>query len=494
MCRARRVVSPPGVLQTAGLFVLTALAFAGVAHVPVFVDEANNVLGACLLAHGSVPYRDFFFHHFPLEYYLLAALGPSGGCSVIAGRYLGLTVLLLATAAFTAITQNRLAPLALLVIILSGPAYYAQLYLAEVMVSAGLILNLALLTDRGLRLRGPAVTVLRVVALVILISSSPIGIMMAAITGLLMLVRARGQRLLGIAAGAIALLIWPFIMLVQGALPAFVDQAFTFNTQIYSNYLDVKLTSPISLLWQALSFVRHRFSFVVDWGVGQDTKANAATFAASFELALVVLLAALILMNRRELLLRVALVLLFPLTVARDGFHLAPFITLASLGCAQLMWGRVGRSRLVQAGGVIVAVLALRIYFLFLPTDLGAPDDLAASLESDSRVMRYADPNDTILYLPMSPDGYLANNRRPGSFYSFFLPWEGDIPGAEDRLIADIERNHVAVIVMDQDAAVWEKYRLRDYAPRLTAYVLEAYRPIDSGDPRQARIFVRDVR
>jgi len=481
------------VQQTVGLFLLASLAFAGVAHVPVFVDEANNVLGACLLARGSVIYRDFFFHHFPLSYYLLAALGPNGACSVIAGRYLGMAALILAVAAFTAITRNRLAPLALLVMVLSGPAYDAQLYLAEVMVSVGLILNLALLSDHGHHLCRRVGSGLRLTALVILTSSSPIGLMMAGVLGPLMLVRAGGQRLRVIASGIIALLVWPAVLLAQGALPAFIDEALLFNTQVYSKYLDVQLTSPSALLWQSLSFVRHRFSFVVDWMAGQETKATAASYAAGLELVLVVFLATLIVMNRREVLFRLSLCLLFPLTVARDGFHLAPFITLASLGCAQLMGGIVGRSRLVQAAAIMVAVLALRIYFLFLPTDLGAPDELAESLKPDSRVMQYARETDTILYLPMSPDGYLAADRRPGSFYSFFLPWEADVPGAEDRVIADIERNHIAVIVMDQETAVWGKYRLHDYAPRLSAHILTTYRPVDSGDPHQARIFVRGV-
>jgi hypothetical protein len=93
----------------------------------------------------------------------------------------------------------------------------------------------------------------------------------------------------------------------------------------------------------------------------------------------------------------------------------------------------------------------------------------------------------------MSPDGYLAADRRPGSFYSFFLPWQADLPDAEDRLIADIEQNQVAVIVLDQETPVWAKYRFRDYAPHVYAHIMSTYRPADSSDRRQARVFVRAV-
>jgi hypothetical protein len=476
-----------------GLVLLAVLASLGVARVPVFVDEANNVLGACQIARGAVPYRDFFSHHFPLPYYLLASLGQSGACSVLAARYLGIAALAVAMVGFTLVTRNHLAPLALLIVALSGPSYYAQMYLAETVMSVGLILTLALLTDRARRLPRPVGFALRVIALLMLASSSQIGLMITAILLPLMLIRAAGQRLLVLVSGAVALGIWPLFFAVQGAFRAFVEQAFLFNIEIYSDYLDVKLTSPVALLWQTLAFVRHRFSFVVDWLAGQDADPTVATFAAGFELGLLVLLAALVILNRREVVFRLALCLLLPLCVARDGFHLAPFVTLASLGAVQLLPGIVGRSRVVQVGTVVVVVLALRIYFFFLPTDLDAPDELARSLRPDSLVLQHATRDRSILYLPMAPDGYLANDRRPGSFYAFFLPWQADLPGAEDRLIADIERNKVAVIVLDQETPVWDKYRFREYAPRIYDHILAAYRPVDSSDKRQARVFVRTV-
>jgi hypothetical protein len=153
----------------------------------------------------------------------------------------------------------------------------------------------------------------------------------------------------------------------------------------------------------------------------------------------------------------------------------------------------LGRSRLAQAGAAITVVLALRLYFFALPTDLAAPDELAKSLEPDKLVQQYAPPGAPILYLPMSPDGYLAADRPPGSYYSFFLPWEAEIPGAEERVIEDIEARQVPVVVLDQQTPVWAKYRFRDYAPKLYAYITRAYRPKDDADPRKARVFVREA-
>ena len=99
------------------------LAFIGVARVPVFVDEADNVLGACLIGRGTFLYQDFFSHHFPMPYYVLAALGEPMSCSVFAGRLVGIVSLTLAGAAFARITHNPAATFALLILALTAPLY-----------------------------------------------------------------------------------------------------------------------------------------------------------------------------------------------------------------------------------------------------------------------------------------------------------------------------------------------------------------------------------
>ena len=519
----------PAVLQSTALVLLAALALAGVARVPVFADEADNVLGACMTSRGALIYRDFFSHHFPLPYYALAVLGEPGACSVVAGRALGGGMLLLAGVAFAWIARIRLALPALLALALASPAYYLQLYLAETFVAAGLILVLGLLTERGRRLRGPVGHTVRFLALFTLAWSSPIGLMMTGATMPLLVAGAPGARRAVLVDCAAALLVFPLVLLAQGTLAPFFEQAVLFNVQTYSKYLSVELGNPLALLWETLSFVRHRFSFVVDGAIGQETKATVATFTVFLELALFIGLVASVARARGDRLFRVAVCVLLPLTVARDGFHLSPFVALACFGGAYLLYsarafshsGIADSSLSVAAtvvsnarddttagppaavalpggipalaalvAGTVVMVLALRVYFFFLPLQLGAADELAASLLPDPRISRAAGPEDAVLYLPIAPHGYLAQERSPGSFYTFFLPWQADIPGAEERVIADIEAHRVGVIYMDQETQIWGKYRLREYAPRLHAYILRAYRPVDSRDPKRARIFV----
>jgi hypothetical protein len=475
----------------AGLLALSLLAFVGVLHAPVFVDEADNVLGACLMSRGTLVYRDFFSHHFPAPYYALTAFGESIACSVLAGRMVGVLSLTVAAGLFAWTSRNAAAPAALLVMALTAPIYYLQLYLAETYIAVGLIATFGLLTDHGRRLRGPLGHTPRLAAMTILVSSSPLGLMMAVIIMPLLVVGAGRPYVPAIVTCVASLMVWPAVLAIQGTLPAFVDQAILFNTQIYSKYLSVELTNPLALLWETLAFFRHRFSFGMDWLIGQETEATAANFAAGFELFLVVLLGTLLICRREERLFRVGVLLLVPLAVARDGFHLAPFIALASFACVHLLSPVVGRSGRLQLLAVAIALIALRIYFFYLPDRPGETSGLARSMQPERQVVRNSASTDTILYLPLAPHGYLADDRRPGSFYTGFLPWQADIPGSEDRLIADITRNRVQLIVVDQEALIWDKYRLSEYAPRLVAHIMTHYRPLDGGDKRRARLFVR---
>lgn len=473
-----------------GMLALALLAFIGIVRAPVFVDEADNILMACMVTRGTVPYGEAFSHHFPAPYYALAVFGEGAACSVLAGRLLGVALLTAAAGVFAWAARSALASLAVLVMALTAPLYYLQLYLAETFICAGLILSLALLTDRGRQVRGPAGVALRFAALLILSSSSPIGLMMAAVLTPLIVLGSGRPFTPVIGACAAGLLGWPLALAIQGTLPAFVEQGILFNTQVYGPYLPVHLTNPFELLWATLNFVRHRFSFGMDWLIGQELKATTASFGAMFELLLTILLGVLLLVRRQERLFRLGLLLLVPLAVSRDGFHISPFVALAAFGCAHLI-GPLLRRRVILALGMATLLVAVRVYFFALPVNLAEADELTGSLEAEPLVQRYAPPNAAVLYLPIAPHGYLADARRPGSFYTYFLPWNADVPGAQERLIADIEEQRVAVIVLDQESMIWDKYRFSAYAPKVLAHILSNYRPVDSNDRKKARIFVR---
>jgi hypothetical protein len=459
---------------------------------PTFVDEADNVLGGCLMARGAVIYRDFFSHHFPLPYYLLSLFSGLSGCSVLFSRFLVVALLAVGSLAFYAVSRAPAALLAPAIVSMAAPAYYAHLYLAESFIGLGLLLVVPLSLDRAAGIRPNLYLSLLYVGMFVLLASSPIGLMLACISTGVLLARSPQPRAQLLATFALAIFTWVAILLWHGNLRAFVDQAIGFNLGVYSRFLGVDITSPTQVAWETLAFFRHRFSFGVDLLVGRDVETNAATFTALLECALVATMLFLVLRSKGEATFKALACLVLPLTVVRgDGFHLSPFIVLATYVVSHLA-SVATHERLARACLILLAVLALRIYFLFLPPRLDADDALARSLAPDPAVLAAAG-DDPVLFFPASIDGYLAHGRMPGSFFYFFLPWQAEIPGGQERIIDDIEANGVSMVSIDQEAQVWGRYRFRDYAPLVYAHVTANFRPVDSSDRRRARIFVRDA-
>lgn len=68
------------------LFITTILLSAAAWH-GVFGDEQENITAGWLILKGFVPYRDFFFHHAPLLFFLAGlSEGLSGGRGLLVAR------------------------------------------------------------------------------------------------------------------------------------------------------------------------------------------------------------------------------------------------------------------------------------------------------------------------------------------------------------------------------------------------------------------------
>ena len=134
---------------------------------------------------------------------------------MLAGRVLGVVLLTVSAGLFAWAARSAFAPLAVLVMALSAPLYYLQLYLAETFICVGLVLSLALLTERGRQLRGPAGVGLRIAALLTLSSSSPLGLMMAVLLTPLIVLGAGRPFTPVIGACAAGLLVWLLALAIR---------------------------------------------------------------------------------------------------------------------------------------------------------------------------------------------------------------------------------------------------------------------------------------
>jgi hypothetical protein len=178
----------------------------GVMRLPTFVDEADNVLGGCLMARGAVIYRDFFSHHFPLPYYLLSLFSAPFDCSVLFSRVLVVALLGVGSLAFYAVSRAPATLLAPVIVAMAAPAYYAHLYLAESFIGLGLLLVVPLSLDRAAGIRPRLYLSLLYVGMLVLVSSSPIGLMLACISIGVLLARPPQPRARLLATSALAVL------------------------------------------------------------------------------------------------------------------------------------------------------------------------------------------------------------------------------------------------------------------------------------------------
>ena len=113
----RRLTSTRAQLAT-GLLALGLLAFIGVdPGARSSSDEADNVMGACLISRGAALYRDFFSHHFPLA---VLRAGRRSASPLPArfwpARVLGIVRLTVASCPLRLDRRNALAPVG------AGPA------------------------------------------------------------------------------------------------------------------------------------------------------------------------------------------------------------------------------------------------------------------------------------------------------------------------------------------------------------------------------------
>lgn len=135
-------------------------------------------------------------------------------------------------------------------------------------------------------------------------------------------------------------------------------------------------------------------------------------------------------------------------------------------------------------------MVSLRLYILNLPIDLRFyPNPF--KLASLNVIERYTEYNDKVLFYPLDPAAYLISDRSPGSLYYFFLPWQSILPDAEDRVIADIEKNKVKMVVIEPKAIIWDRYEVSTYSGKIYKYVVSNFQPLEVTDSSKAKVFLR---
>ncbi|HEV7663020.1 MAG TPA: hypothetical protein VGQ62_05750, partial [Chloroflexota bacterium] len=120
---------------------------------PRYVDEADNLLGGELIAHGYRLYGDFFSHHMPLPYYVMAAANLVGANSLTAYR-LFFSILITAVFGMAMFSFRKRLPVLFLAglvftIGLVHPIFLGYMVLADHLFAFALVILLLFLLAHG---------------------------------------------------------------------------------------------------------------------------------------------------------------------------------------------------------------------------------------------------------------------------------------------------------------------------------------------------------
>lgn len=466
----------------------------------VFADEGDNLAVGRLLCQGEILYRDLFSHHFPLPYHWVAAVTCLAGPSVLAVRaslllvhVLLLGYVMVATRLYVATGLLALAWSAL------GHLYLGNLFIYHSIKASALlavfVLTLAALTGiMRPRLRHALVAGL---AAAIAFWSDPMAVYPLAVAfAILVVARVRLAYVVGMAAPGVLLgLLYLARFLWVGSLTPFVDSAWTFNIQVYGQYLNADPSRFATIAAQAVSGLG-----VLDarWRDANPLKPFAEIVAGPdrwlftgllFRLAVLATVVWLALRRRYAAAIYVYLLAAASLGTRRfEGFQAGAF-ALTALWCAGwLAAGGEGLAAQAAAAGrrvrryagwlaqaVALALLLWPVgrsvgYIVERRADLTYAANFAAIEERADliRTLSCAAPGVTLAYYPGNPLLHMVTGLRPLAGYAFMWPWVAEV--ALPQVMAALDADAPTLIHVERQAVIWER-PVADYLAPLLAYL-----------------------
>ena len=466
-----------------------------------FEDEADNLLGAVLIARGARLYADYFSSHMPFVYYLSALPALLGAWTVDDFRLFSNALLLGATAwiawSFLAyLPEGVMLSWAVITVFAHRVQWGEMLHAGTVAGFGVLAAGLLFLTRAGLRFSVRDQLALSLAVFVGVQSSQlaifPLALLGVCYVGVLVFGRpgeARAARLRE-AASTLALVLAPHLVLLVwfaaiGALPAFVYDAYLFNQRYYSQYLMNGSTLGMLHDWEAQYRTYLALNVVRPWTI--DFYLIVAIFGAT---ALV--------WRRRGPLVAVLVYLFVALTRVRaeGSYYLSAYLCVALClvwaTSALAGWRRApGRAQLVAATLFVTLSLGFAV-------NVGRLYDLtrhpAYRSPYLSVVSAITQPGDRIFVAPYDPYLFLASQRLPATRYGFYFPWQAADPAMQADILGELEQARPPVVVFMRDELVNGQYRTADWGRPMLDLLQRDYVPLEPDDPVLGNVFVRPDR
>jgi hypothetical protein len=466
-----------------------------------FEDEADNLLGAVLIARGARLYADYFSSHMPFVYYLSALPALLGAWTIDDFRLFS-NLLLLAATAWIAwsfrpyLPEGVMLTWAVIAVFAHRIQWGEMLHAGTVAGFGVLTAGLLFYTRPGLRfsLRDKLALSL---AVFVAVQSSQLGIFPLALLAICYLfvlafgrrgeswsarLREGGSTLAIVAAPHLLLLGW---FAAIGALPAFVYDAYLFNQRFYSLYLMNGSTLGMLHDWEAQYRTYLLLNLVRPWTI--DFYLMVAVFGATVLTWL-----------RRRPLAAIVFYLFIALTRVRaeGSYYLSAYLCVALC----LVWAVSTLTHWTRPArwGSAIAAAVFAVLSLGFVVNVSRLYDFtrhpAYRSPYASVVSAITQPGERIMVAPYDPYLFLATQRLPATRYGFYFPWQAADSTMQADILTELDQARPPVVVFMQNERINGQYRTGDWGRPMLDELEREYVAVAPADPLLGNVFVRPDR
>lgn len=478
------------------IFAVAFLLYLPQSHNVYFGDEFDVTTGAWLVSKGYVVYSDFFCHHMPTSYVIIAIF-TSLGISTVAGLRIAfhmcfVFVLILFYNLLKDKVKLKYYCCFIILYIVSMPYYWGMSVLADVISASATTIFLFIILnkpDMEYTLLEKCIlsitTFIAITSLQMAVVAYIIYYLFYAFKRIYLYITSKKAKILfmeDLKFFIIVLtpfIIWIIYMIITNSFSNFLEFGIMFNFDYYSSY--VNETNIIGLIIKNLidlpTYIYTTFTGLLDFDNFENVYRSIITLAFFSMTAI----------NFKKNKLHSVLIFLFVYYLGirnRNTFRAAAyFVALEVCFCYLLNVIELSKIRCRYKSSLII--IASSIVALVIGTDYkvrvleNGKDDLTVTINSEyEKIIRdVTTETDKIWSLPMSPDIYLNTEREPADGNIFYLPWQADIPGYNESVVANLIREKPKIIISDKNAIIWNESfgKVSDYAEPIVKYVDENY-------------------
>lgn len=473
-----------------------------------FTDEADNLLGGQFIASGQgAIYKDYFSHHMPLTYYVAAPLFLFFSTNLIAvkvsfGLVMSLWLLMMGRHLYKKFGLKTFILFTGLVAI-SQMLTWSHMLLAESLIAFAIVHAIILFTtrehNRSFASETATYSLLGSIPILSSLAYAPLSVVIYGLFFATLATKHQTARqtmrklLIGGIIFALPYLLFIASLFIGHSGTEFREQAISFNTHYYSQYLPDAAISPVDGL---LTIIQGSTSSLAKSLTPAGGQTEARLLVSLF--ALSTICSIYVLFKSRQKLLAIFIGMALFISSSREGF-LSVFannnqartgVIVAFIGTLTIVLAIFYLRNSLAKDRVRLPILTLLCFtLLFLGLNSASTFSTTARsyLREESTLLpgeQPGSPATVINYVNHSSDYYwvgpidfssqLIINSKNASKYRFFAPWHAACPKCKAEFYEDLRRTSPKVIALDPSLSIWGHQPV-DYAPELIDMLEEDY-------------------